>query len=98
MDATKKTACPACDCKEMGGWGGNFGGRINSWKLKCPECDCTILIVPMKEKYEYTVSARSEEEIIEREEKREEWDKKKKQIRELNAEINEMSMTYQFSD
>jgi len=96
MDATKKTPCPSCDCDKMGGWGGSFGGRINSWKLKCPECDFTILIVPMKPKYEYTISARSEEEIIEREEKRNEWSIKRDKLKKLREEITRMEMEYNF--
>lgn len=96
MDATKPTPCPSCDCPQMEGWGGSFGGRINSWKLKCPECDCTLLIVPMSPKYEYTVMAQTEEEIEEREEKRKEYHQKIEEQKKLDDEINSLKHRYKF--
>lgn len=64
MDFTK-IKCISEKCKEknitMRGHGGSFGGRITISKHRCPECDLTLMIVPMSEKYEYTISATTEE-------------------------------------
>ena len=55
-------------CKEknitMVGAGGSFGGRISIAKVRCPECGIRLMIVPMSDKYEYSISATTEEERI----------------------------------
>ena len=65
MDFTK-IECMSESCKGrhilMRGAGGSFGGRISIAKVKCPECGLTLMIVPMKEEYNYYVAARTEEE------------------------------------
>jgi hypothetical protein len=65
MDFTK-VRCMSSECKGtdtiMGGAGGSFGGRINIAKLKCPVCGTVIMIIPMKEEFEYSVSATTEQE------------------------------------
>lgn len=68
MDFTK-IKCISENCKDknitMGGAGGNFGGRISTARVKCPNCDLVLLIMPMSDKYEYNISATTEEERIE---------------------------------
>jgi hypothetical protein len=68
MDFTK-IICISEKCKDknitMGGAGGNFGGRISTAKVKCPNCDLVLLIMPMSDKYEYNISATTEDERIE---------------------------------
>jgi len=68
MDFTK-IECISSQCAGkhiiMRGAGGSIGGRITTVKVKCPECGLTLLIVPMSEKYEYNISATTEEERIE---------------------------------
>jgi len=54
--------CPACGCKDMDGHGGSFGGRITIYNRKCPDCGTTLMIVPMKENFNYSVSAKTDEE------------------------------------
>jgi FlaA1/EpsC-like NDP-sugar epimerase len=58
--------CISEKCKDknitMGGAGGSFGGRISIAKVRCPNCDLTLMIVPMSEKYEYGITATTEEE------------------------------------
>jgi hypothetical protein len=65
MDFTKIT-CISEKCKEkniiMGGAGGSFGGRISIAKVRCPNCDLTLMIVPMAKEYEYGITATTEEE------------------------------------
>ena len=46
----------------MGGAGGSFGGRISISKVRCPECNLTLMIIPMSSKYEYGITATTEEE------------------------------------
>jgi hypothetical protein len=68
MDFTK-IECISEQCKDkhikMGGAGGSMGGRITMVKVRCPKCGVTLMIVPMSEKYEYTISATTAEERIE---------------------------------
>jgi len=49
----------------MGGAGGQYGGRLSIIKVKCPECGLLLMIVPMDKKYEYSITATTEEERIE---------------------------------
>ena len=69
MDYTK-FECISEKCKDkhikMDGAGATLGGRISMVKVRCPECGTTLMIVPMSEKYEYTVSATTEEERVEK--------------------------------
>ncbi len=66
MDLTfKEMCCPNCKTKTMGGAGAHFGGRINSVKVRCTECELTLLIIPMEKKYEYTIGATTHEERVE---------------------------------
>jgi hypothetical protein len=69
MDFTK-IECISEACKnrhiKMGGAGGQFGGRICISKVRCPECGLVLMIVPMSEKYEYQISATTEEERIQK--------------------------------
>ena len=46
----------------MSGAGAMFGGRIDIVKLKCDNCLITLMIVPMYDKYEYTINATTAEE------------------------------------
>lgn len=48
----------------MNGAGGSFGGRVSYANLKCPNCGLTIMVMPISEKYEYSISATTEEERI----------------------------------
>ena len=65
MDFTKIT-CISEGCKGkhiiMNGAGGQCGGRLTIMKVKCPECGLTLLIMPMSDKYEYNISATTEDE------------------------------------
>lgn len=72
MKTTAEVTCPKCGQPSMDGHGGNFGGRITSWKKKCSNCDFVLLIVPMDKKFEYTISAETTEEIEKRIKKRQE--------------------------
>jgi Fe-S-cluster-containing hydrogenase component 2 len=80
MDFTK-IKCISQKCKglniTMGGAGGQAGGRITLAKVRCPECGLTLMICPMSDKYEYNISATTEEE------RREERIKKAKEASEL---------------
>lgn len=73
MDFTK-IKCITEQCKDknitMHGAGGSWGGRISIAKVKCPECGTCLMIIPMIEKYEYNISATTEEERIEQRIKR----------------------------
>ena len=62
MDTRVTVICPSCKDEEMEGWGGSVGGRIMSWKKKCPKCELVLLIVPMRKEYEYSLSATTPEE------------------------------------
>lgn len=42
--------------------GGHFGGRIQVTQMRCPKCEYSIMIVPMKDDMEYTISATTEKE------------------------------------
>ena len=68
MDFTK-IKCISEKCKDknitMNGAGGIFGGRISTAKVRCPNCDLVLLIMPMSDKYEYNISATTAEERIE---------------------------------
>lgn len=65
-----KIKCISEQCKDknviMGGAGGYFGPRLSIAKVKCHECGTHLMIVPMSDKYEYSVSATTEEERIEK--------------------------------
>ena len=65
MDFTK-IECINESCKDrhviMGGAGGSFGGRFNIVKIKCPECGLVLMIIPMSERFEYSITATTEEE------------------------------------
>jgi hypothetical protein len=67
MDFTN-IKCISEKCKNknttMGGAGGSFGGRISIAKVRCPECGTCLMIVPMSDKYEYNISATTEEERV----------------------------------
>ena len=67
MDFTE-IKCINKECKErdiiMGGAGANWGGRISFTKVKCPRCELTLMILPMSDKYEYGITATTEEERI----------------------------------
>jgi len=75
--------CPRCGNKDMDGHGGSFSGRITTYKRKCPECECVLLIVPMKEEYEYVISAKT------RDEQEETW-KKRRKLKELEEEAENL--------
>jgi len=68
MDFTN-IQCISEQCKnnnvKMDGAGGSFGGRITISKHKCPVCGTVLMIIPMSEKYEYSISATTKEERIE---------------------------------
>lgn len=65
MDFTK-IKCISEQCKDknirMEGAGGSFGGRISFSKVKCPECELVLMIVPMRKEYSYSISATTEDE------------------------------------
>lgn len=67
MDFTN-IKCISESCKDknitMNGAGGSVGGRISIAKVKCPKCEMVLMIVPMSEKYEYSISATTEQERI----------------------------------
>jgi hypothetical protein len=69
MDFTK-VYCMSEKCKDkcikMDGRGGSFGGRINYANLECPICGQVIMIIPINQKFEYTISATTEEERVQR--------------------------------
>lgn len=68
MDCTK-IECMSHACKGkhtiMNGAGASFGGRISYSNLKCPVCGLKIMIMPLSDKYEYSISATTEQERIE---------------------------------
>ena len=68
MDFTR-IKCISETCKDknitMGGAGGCFGGRISFAKVKCPVCGTCLMVLPLSDKYEYNISATTEEERIE---------------------------------
>ena len=65
MDFTK-IYCMSETCKNnqvvMNGAGGSFGGRISYANLQCTVCGLKIMIMPISDKYEYSLSATTEEE------------------------------------
>lgn len=65
MDFTN-IKCISEKCKDknikMDGAGASFGGRVSYSILKCPECEVKIMIIPINDKYDYTMSATTEEE------------------------------------
>lgn len=65
MDFTK-VLCISEKCKGknviMNGAGASFGGRVNYSNLKCPVCETKIMIMPLLEKYEYSITATTKEE------------------------------------
>jgi len=69
MDFTK-IECISEQCKDkhvkMNGAGGSFGGRISYANLKCPECGVKIMIMPLSDKYKYSITATTEEERVEK--------------------------------
>ena len=69
MDFTK-IYCMSETCKNkqvvMNGAGGSFGGRISYANLACPICGVKIMIMPISDKYEYSMSATTEQERIEK--------------------------------
>lgn len=69
MDFTK-VECISEQCKGkhiiMDGAGGSFGLRISYANLKCPECGVKIMIMPLNDKYEYSMRATTKEERIEK--------------------------------
>lgn len=54
--------CPNCGTQTMSAAGGSFGGRITVSKKKCTHCELTLMIIPMDKKFEYNISATTEEE------------------------------------
>ena len=68
MNYSLPITCPACKNPDMDGCGGSFGGCIETAKRRCPKCGLVLLIIPMDEKYTYSVSARTNEEIQDRQE------------------------------
>lgn len=72
MDFTK-IRCISEQCKDnnviMGGNGGSFGGRVDLVSLVCPVCKVKLLIVPMRDEFEYSVSAMTKEERREQSQK-----------------------------
>lgn len=69
MDFTN-IKCISSTCKDknitMGGAGGQLGGRVDIIKVKCPECNLVLMIIPMDKKYEYAISATTHEERVEK--------------------------------
>lgn len=61
--------CINAKCQEkditMVGAGASIGGRIDTVKVKCPNCNLVLLIIPMNEVYEYSISATTKEERTE---------------------------------
>jgi hypothetical protein len=68
MDFTK-IECISQQCKGkhiiMGGAGASLGGRITVAQVKCHVCELTLMIVPMNDKYKYSITATTEEERTE---------------------------------
>lgn len=67
MDFTK-IKCISETCKDknitMDGAGGQYGGRIEFSKVRCPNCNLVLLIMPIKE-FQYEIIATTEQERIE---------------------------------
>lgn len=65
MDFTKIT-CIAETCKDkhiiMEGAGGYCGPRLITAKVKCPECGLVLLIIPMQQQFEYSITPTTEQE------------------------------------
>ena len=61
MDFTK-IKCLNCPDVTMKGAGGQLGGRVSLIKVKCPNCDLCLMIIPMSKEYKYTVTASTEDE------------------------------------
>lgn len=65
MDFTK-IECISEQCKGkhiiMGGAGGTFGSRVTMAKVRCPECDTVLMIIPMSKDFEYSIKATTEDE------------------------------------
>lgn len=68
MDFTK-IYCISETCKnkqvKMDGAGGSFGGRISYANVQCPVCGLKLMIIPISDKYEYSIYATTEKERIE---------------------------------
>lgn len=69
MDFTN-IKCINESCKDkkitMIGAGAQLSGRVDLVKVKCPKCRLTLMIVPMDDKYEITISATTREERVEK--------------------------------
>lgn len=64
----RNITCISESCKDqniiMDGAGGQFGGRITIAKVRCPNCGTVLMIIPMSERYQYSITATTEEERL----------------------------------
>jgi len=88
MDFTK-IKCISEKCKDkdiiMQGAGGSFGGKISFVKVHCPNCNLSLLIIPMLKEFEYSIDATTKEERIEMKIKKEKEESELELARKINA-------------
>ena len=69
MDFTN-IKCISNQCKDknitMNGAGASVGGRISFAKVRCPECELTLLLLPMNKELEYEILSTTKEERLEK--------------------------------
>jgi len=65
------------------GAGASWGGRVEYSCVKCPECGLKLLLMPVKDDYTYSISARTEKEEEERRQQ-------EKELRELEERAEEL--------
>ena len=90
----RKINCPGCG-EIMGGAGACTGGRITIAQLKCSHCDTSIMVVPMQDKYKYSVTAMTDDEKLieqyERERREDEIEEMKKELKHLKDKIDQLN-------
>ena len=86
MDFTN-IKCISEQCKKndvrMHGAGGSWGGRVGYSCVKCPVCGLKLLLMPVKEDYTYSFSARTEKEEYDRRQQ-------EKELREVEERAEEL--------
>ena len=83
----RKMICPSCG-ENMGGAGGQFGGRVTVAKFKC-ECGTALMVIPMTKEYEYSVSATTDEDRRDRSKKYDDFEREiDVVVTDLQREVN----------
>lgn len=53
----KELRCPKCG-EKMQGFGGSFGGGCDHVKMRCHDCEFTLLIIPMDDDLRYEINTK----------------------------------------